>query len=147
MVPRLNTKMFYWLQEESKKCKKNILMYNYSIIRPLQLNIPGNGQNGVFTVRTLSDSSAISEESANAPNKKVVVIGASFIGMEVFSISYFYLLFLLCVQVAASLRKNKQMDVTVVALEQVPFERVLGCVRQRRKRKITVIYYLLLGRR
>jgi len=70
--------------------------------------VPGNGLAGVHALRNLGDSNNISESVGGA--KKAVVIGASFIGMEV----------------AAFLRKNKNLDVTVVGLEQVPFERVLG---------------------
>eukprot|EP00026_Physarum_polycephalum_P004394 Phypoly_transcript_04413.p1 GENE.Phypoly_transcript_04413~~Phypoly_transcript_04413.p1 ORF type:complete len:599 (+),score=106.67 Phypoly_transcript_04413:151-1947(+) len=77
---------------------------------PLQLNIPGSGQSGVHTLRTHADSAAIGEDSNHASRKKAVVIGGSFIGMEA----------------AAALRKNKSLDVTVVAMESVPFERVLG---------------------
>lgn len=71
--------------------------------------MPGSGQTGVFTLRDQKDSAAILD--ATNGSKKVVVIGASFIGMEV----------------AAFLRKNKNLEVTVVGMEKVPFERVLGC--------------------
>jgi NADPH-dependent 2,4-dienoyl-CoA reductase/sulfur reductase-like enzyme len=75
---------------------------------PFVLNVPGSGQSGVHALRSLGDSNNIIGSVEGA--KKVAVIGASFIGMEV----------------ASFLRKNKNLDVTVIGLEQVPFERVLG---------------------
>jgi NADPH-dependent 2,4-dienoyl-CoA reductase/sulfur reductase-like enzyme/nitrite reductase/ring-hydroxylating ferredoxin subunit len=61
----------------------------------------------VHYLRTFADSKAIIEASASA--KRAVVIGASFIGLEV----------------AASLRA-RGLDVDVVAPEAIPLERVLG---------------------
>jgi apoptosis-inducing factor 3 len=61
----------------------------------------------VLYLRTLADSRAIIAAAAQA--KTAIVIGASFIGLEV----------------AASLRA-RGLDVSVVAPEQVPLERVLG---------------------
>jgi NADPH-dependent 2,4-dienoyl-CoA reductase/sulfur reductase-like enzyme/nitrite reductase/ring-hydroxylating ferredoxin subunit len=61
----------------------------------------------VHYLRTFADSKAIIEASASA--KRAVVIGASFIGLEV----------------AASLRA-RGLEVAVVAPEAIPLERVLG---------------------
>ena len=73
---------------------------------PVRLQFPDAGQ-PVHYLRTLADSRAIVEASRHATD--AVVIGASFIGLEV----------------AASLRA-RQLPVTVVAPEWQPMERVLG---------------------
>lgn len=74
---------------------------------PIRLPIDGAGQPHVRVLRTLADSRAII--AAAAPSQPVVVIGASFIGLEV----------------AASLRA-RGVGVTVVAPEDLPLARVLG---------------------
>ncbi|HEV7988963.1 MAG TPA: FAD-dependent oxidoreductase, partial [Candidatus Binataceae bacterium] len=74
---------------------------------PVRLQIPLAGAARIFYLRTFADSRAIlaATESARA----AVVVGASFIGLEV----------------AASLRA-RGIDVHVVGLEHVPLERVMG---------------------
>jgi NADPH-dependent 2,4-dienoyl-CoA reductase/sulfur reductase-like enzyme len=74
---------------------------------PVRLDLPGADASIVHTLRTLSDSKAIIAAAATA--KRALVIGASFIGLEV----------------AASLRHRK-LDVHVVAPEARPLERVMG---------------------
>ena len=74
---------------------------------PVRLEIPGARRGQVMVLRTFADSRAIVERTGQA--KHVVVIGASFIGMEV----------------AASLR-NRGIAVDVVAPESAPLERVMG---------------------
>ena len=70
---------------------------------PVRLDIPGE----LHYLRTFADSKAIVAKAASA--KSVVVVGASFIGLEV----------------AASLRA-RGIEVHVVGPESVPLERVLG---------------------
>ena len=74
---------------------------------PLRLKIPGDDLPSVCYLRTLSDSRRIIEKTKNA--KRVVVIGASFIGLEV----------------AWSLRERK-LEVHVVGKGSIPLEKSLG---------------------
>jgi NADPH-dependent 2,4-dienoyl-CoA reductase/sulfur reductase-like enzyme/nitrite reductase/ring-hydroxylating ferredoxin subunit len=73
---------------------------------PVRLDMPDTGQ-PVHYLRTLADSRAIIAAATKA--RRAVVIGASFIGLEV----------------AASLR-NRGLEVTVVGPEARPLERILG---------------------
>lgn len=73
----------------------------------IRLTFPGSDLPHVFTLRTIADSQKII--GACQDKKRAVVLGASFIGLEV----------------AWSLRE-RGLDVQVVAPEEVPMERVLG---------------------
>jgi apoptosis-inducing factor 3 len=74
---------------------------------PVRLNIPGATDSQIHYLRTFSDSRAIIDRAASA--ESVVVVGASFIGLEV----------------AASLRA-RGLAIRVVAPDGQPLERVMG---------------------
>src|SRR5437867_2273271 len=74
---------------------------------PIRLSIPGHDLPHVCYLRTLADSRRIIEKAKHA--RRAVVIGASFIGLEV----------------AASLRERK-LEVAVVGKGSLPLEKVLG---------------------
>ena len=74
---------------------------------PVRLQIQGATDAQVHYLRTFADSRAIVAKAATA--KRVVVVGSSFIGLEV----------------AASLRARK-MEVHVVSPDKQPLERVMG---------------------
>jgi NADPH-dependent 2,4-dienoyl-CoA reductase/sulfur reductase-like enzyme/nitrite reductase/ring-hydroxylating ferredoxin subunit len=74
---------------------------------PVHLPIPGADPSQVFYLRSFADSRAIVDRVKAA--KRVVVVGSSFIGLEV----------------AASLRARK-IAVDVVSPDSVPLERVMG---------------------
>jgi apoptosis-inducing factor 3 len=74
---------------------------------PVRLDIPGASETQICYLRTFADSRAIVAKAATA--RCVVIVGASFIGLEV----------------AASLR-TRGIEVHVVGPEKVPMARVLG---------------------
>jgi NADPH-dependent 2,4-dienoyl-CoA reductase/sulfur reductase-like enzyme/nitrite reductase/ring-hydroxylating ferredoxin subunit len=74
---------------------------------PVKLPVPGASDSKLSYLRTYADSRALVAKAASA--KQVVIIGGSFIGLEV----------------AASLR-TRGLAVHVVALEKQPLERVMG---------------------
>ena len=74
---------------------------------PVRLKVPGADLPHVHVLRTLADSDALIAAAASA--RRCVVVGASFIGLEV----------------AASLRQ-RGLEIHVVAPDRRPMERVLG---------------------
>jgi len=91
------------LDDGSKRGFDAILIATGS--EPVRLSPPG--ANRIHLLRTLRDSRAIIAEAAKG--KRAVVLGASFIGLEV----------------AASLRA-REVEVTVVAPDQVPLGKTMG---------------------
>ncbi|HEX9458937.1 MAG TPA: FAD-dependent oxidoreductase [Thermoanaerobaculia bacterium] len=91
------------LDDGSKRTFDAILIATGS--EPVRLSPPGAAR--VHLLRTLRDSRAIIAEAAKG--KRAVVLGASFIGLEV----------------AASLRA-REVDVTVVAPDEVPLGKPMG---------------------
>jgi 3-phenylpropionate/trans-cinnamate dioxygenase ferredoxin reductase component len=74
---------------------------------PRHLDLPGSNREGIHYLRTLADSDSIRAAAAQA--HQAVVVGGGWIGAEV----------------AASLRQLG-LEVTLVLLESVPLERVMG---------------------
>ena len=74
---------------------------------PVSPSVPGAGPSDVLVLRSLKDCRAIIERAKSA--RRAVVLGASFIGLEV----------------AASLRA-RNIEVHVVAPEEHPMEKILG---------------------
>lgn len=74
---------------------------------PVKLPIPGASDSQLSYLRSYADSRALVRKAESA--KQVVIVGGSFIGLEV----------------AASLR-TRGLEVHVVALERQPLERVMG---------------------
>jgi len=75
--------------------------------KPRQLDVPGKDLQNVFTLRSFEDTDQIL--AAAQPGARAVVIGSSFIGMEV-----------------ASGLTQRGLKVTVVSPEPVPFKKILG---------------------
>jgi NADPH-dependent 2,4-dienoyl-CoA reductase/sulfur reductase-like enzyme/nitrite reductase/ring-hydroxylating ferredoxin subunit len=74
---------------------------------PVRLNVPGANLDHVHYLRTLDDSRALIAKAENA--KKAVILGASFIGLEV-----------------ASSLSARGLEIHVVGPEAIPMARVLG---------------------
>jgi NADPH-dependent 2,4-dienoyl-CoA reductase/sulfur reductase-like enzyme/nitrite reductase/ring-hydroxylating ferredoxin subunit len=94
---------------------------------PVRLDIPGSDLPHVHYLRTLDDSRAVIAKAKDS--KRVVIIGASFIGLET----------------AASLRA-RGLDVHVIGPQSRPLERVLGSelgdmVRQIHEKKGVVFHF------
>jgi NADPH-dependent 2,4-dienoyl-CoA reductase/sulfur reductase-like enzyme/nitrite reductase/ring-hydroxylating ferredoxin subunit len=109
----LNSRVISLDPKQKKIITDNGKTYEYGALLlatgadPIKLPLEGASPSQVFYLRSFADSKAILAKAASA--KHVLVVGASFIGLEV----------------AASLR-TRGFEVHVVAPEQVPMEKVLG---------------------
>ncbi len=75
--------------------------------RERRLSVPGSDLEGIYYLRTLADSERLAQELQ--PGRRLVVVGAGFIGGEI-----------------ASSARAKGLEVTVLEMAPVPLERVLG---------------------
>jgi len=78
---------------------------------PVRLPLPGVEADNVLTMRSIADVAAINAALGKDGDKDLVVVGSSFIGMEL--------------AIAAASNK-KAKSVTIIGMEGVPLERVLG---------------------
>lgn len=77
---------------------------------PKALPLPGFKElENIFLLRQIPDVEAINSAVGEKAGKKIVVVGSSFIGMEV-----------------ANCLASQKNDVTVIGMESVPMERVMG---------------------
>lgn len=109
----LDTKATKLETDEKKVHLSNGQTLSYSTIFvatgsiPRRVDLPGADLTNVLTLRSLGDAAKIN--SALGPDKKVVIYGSSFIGME-----------------AAAFSVSHSSSVTVVGRSQVPFQESLG---------------------
>jgi apoptosis-inducing factor 3 len=109
----LNARVAAIHAQDKEVVLENGTTYNYDSLllatgaEPVRLSIPGAAASRVHYLRSFDDSKTIADKASQA--KRALVIGASFIGLEV----------------AASLR-GRDIEVHLVAPEQQPLEKVLG---------------------
>jgi NADPH-dependent 2,4-dienoyl-CoA reductase/sulfur reductase-like enzyme/nitrite reductase/ring-hydroxylating ferredoxin subunit len=109
----LNSRVASLDTKQKKVTTEDGKTYNYGTLLlatgadPISLPIEGAAPSQILYLRSFADSKTIVAKAASA--KRAVVVGASFIGLEV----------------AASLR-TRGLEVHVVAPEQLPLERILG---------------------
>ncbi len=75
---------------------------------PNRLTVPGSDLGGIHTLRTLADANGLIQAASSGG--QVVIVGASFIGLEA----------------AASLAGGRKLKVTIAAIEDAPLDRVFG---------------------
>lgn len=76
--------------------------------KPKKIPIPGADLDGVVTLRFIEDTKTIN--SLVTKESEIVLIGTSFISMEV----------------AAALLKKEPKSITLVGMDEIPFEAILG---------------------
>ncbi len=74
---------------------------------PNRLAVPGFDAENVFTLRSIADARAIADRAKEGA--RAVIVGASFIAME-----------------AAAALRTRKVEVDIVSVEHVPFDRVFG---------------------
>jgi NADPH-dependent 2,4-dienoyl-CoA reductase/sulfur reductase-like enzyme/nitrite reductase/ring-hydroxylating ferredoxin subunit len=84
---------------------------------PNRLAVPGFDRENVFTLRSIADARAIAERATEGA--RAVIVGASFIAME-----------------AAAALRSRKVEVDIVSVEHVPFDRVFGIALGEHIRKI-----------
>lgn len=92
-------------------CNNEQLRYDYLFIatgsRPRILNVPGKNLKNIFTIRNYLDAQGVNEVLDK--DKKIVILGTGFIGMEV-----------------AAYCQGKCRSVTVIAKTGVPLQSIFG---------------------
>ncbi len=99
--------------EDSSDCKFDKLLIATGGT-PIKLNIPGSDLRNIFYLRSFDDADKIIEKiqgmlADKQTSKKAVVVGSSFIGME-----------------SANSLAERGLEVTVVSLDETPFELTFG---------------------
>jgi len=111
LVSKLDSKGQKVHYKQAADGEEQVLPYDRVLVAtggsPRKLFCPGATLPGVLTLRTPEDAAKIHQFAQKG--QKIVVVGGSFIGMEI----------------ASALRKQG-CEVAVIAMETVPFERVLG---------------------
>ncbi|KAK6340460.1 hypothetical protein TWF730_002213 [Orbilia blumenaviensis] len=89
---------------------KKVILATGSV--PRNLSLKGfKGLGNIFTIRTIENAKAIVDAVGLEGAKKIIIIGSSFIGMEV-----------------ANFLVGKKHEITVIGIEETPMERVMGKV-------------------
>ena len=92
--------------------KESTIKYDHLVLspggKPKKIPVDGANLDGVLVLRTVNDTKAIT--SAVNKDSEIVIIGTSFIGMEV----------------SMALLKKEPKSVTLVGMDEVPFEAILG---------------------
>ncbi|CAG8592342.1 16034_t:CDS:10, partial [Acaulospora colombiana] len=93
--------------DNNEKLKYNTLIISTGAT-PRSIPIPGIDLGNIFYLRTYDDCKKIERAVVKEEGINLVIIGSSFIGMEVASVY------------------SKKANISVIGMEKVPFERILG---------------------